>query len=126
MTIGQRLRESRREAGMTQVELAELAHLTERSIQAYESDEVVPYRKMEDLAAILNKSVAWLLHGDKAEQTPGDLAPLLEMILERLTSIDQGITNLLLLDGKSPARKTASRSKTKTKAVGRPVRRRKS
>jgi transcriptional regulator with XRE-family HTH domain len=109
VTIGQRLRESRREAGMTQVELAELAHLTERSIQAYESDEVVPYRKMEDLAAILNKSVAWLLHGDKAEQTPGDLAPLLEAILERVDTIAKS------LNGK-PKAKATSKTKTKTKA----------
>jgi transcriptional regulator with XRE-family HTH domain len=64
-TVGQRILAARNEQGMRQIDLAELVQVSDRSIQAYENDEVVPYRKMQEIAAILGVSVAWLLHGDR-------------------------------------------------------------
>ena len=91
-TVGQRIIAARNELGMRQIDLAELVRVSERSIQAYENDEVVPYRKMDDLSGILGRSVAWLLHGDKAEQVPGDrMTELLEAILERVDSIAKSV-----------------------------------
>jgi len=56
-TVGQRIIAARNELGMRQIDLAELVGVSERSIQAYENDEVVPYRKMNDLSRVLGKSV---------------------------------------------------------------------
>ena len=68
-TIGHRLVAARRELGIKQVELAELIHVSERTMQAYEADEVAPYRKLRELSEVLNVSMSWILHGDKAENS---------------------------------------------------------
>lgn len=86
-TIGQRIKSSRQDLGMSQKELAELVHVSDRSVQAYESDEVVPYRVLRQLAEVLNKPTAWILHGDEAQESPGELAPLLREILVVLQDI---------------------------------------
>lgn len=62
--IGERIIQARKELGMKQVELAELIHVAERTMQAYESGEVVPWRKLRDLERILDRPIAWFLHGD--------------------------------------------------------------
>lgn len=63
--IGRRIQQARKEAGgMTQRELADLLHVTERSVAAYESGEVVPYRFLRELERILDVDAAYLLHGD--------------------------------------------------------------
>lgn len=64
--IGERIIQARKELGMKQVELAELIHVAERTMQAYESGEVVPWRKLRDLERILDRPIAWFLHGDTA------------------------------------------------------------
>ena len=122
-TVGERLRLARNEAGMRQIDVAELVGVTERSIQAYENDEVIPYRFVNQMAEIFDRSVAWILHGDEATKTPGDVTPLLEEMLVELRTIAKALNS-------TPARprataKTTSKTKTKTKATGRSVRRRK-
>lgn len=64
--VGARIVASRREVGLTQVELAELVGASQRAMQGYENGERVPYRLMAEIARIVNKPMAWLLHGDKA------------------------------------------------------------
>lgn len=54
---------------MTQRELGDLLHVTERSVAAYERGEVVPYRFLRDLEKILDVDAAWILHGDEAVKT---------------------------------------------------------
>lgn len=67
--IGARVIQARKElGGMRQEELADLLKVSIRSMQAYESGEVVPYRKMKDLERVLGRSMAWILHGDEAMQ----------------------------------------------------------
>jgi transcriptional regulator with XRE-family HTH domain len=51
---------------MSQRELADLLGVTERSIQAYEQGEVIPYRFVRQLESALGKPAAWFLHGDDA------------------------------------------------------------
>ena len=77
--IGRRIIEARRELGMSQQELADLVHVSVRSMQAYESGEVVPYRKLSDLASVLDKSAAWILHGNKASDPVGETMALREI-----------------------------------------------
>ncbi len=88
--IGQRIRESRRllpPAGASQEELASLIHVSGRTMQAYEAGEVIPYRKLAELATVLNVPAAWILHGDKAQRPTGDLQPAIEEILEVVKEI---------------------------------------
>lgn len=65
--IGQRLAKARREAGMTQEEVADLVGVSTRSWQGYEAGDVVPYRHFKNLAGILNRPIEWFLHGDESE-----------------------------------------------------------
>lgn len=64
--IGARIKQSRLENSMTQVELADLLRLSERSVAAYEGGEVIPYRYLKDLERALDMPVAWFLHGEDA------------------------------------------------------------
>ena len=66
--IGKRIILARNELGMRQVELAELLGIAERTMQAYESGEVVPYRRLKDLERVLGRPMAWFLHGEAAEE----------------------------------------------------------
>lgn len=63
--IGARIAQARVEAGLTQEELGDLIDVSTRSIQGYEAGGVKPYRHLEKLAVALDKTVAWLLHGDE-------------------------------------------------------------
>lgn len=90
--VGQRIIAARREFGMSQKELAELVQVSERSMQSYESGQVVPYRKLKDLAMVLNVSTSWILHGEAAKESAGDLAPILERISEQLDRIVEALT----------------------------------
>jgi transcriptional regulator with XRE-family HTH domain len=66
--IGARIVQARKElGGMRQEELADLIHVSVRSMQAYEAGEVVPYRKLKALETVLGKSMAWILHGEDTE-----------------------------------------------------------
>ena len=69
--IGERIKEARRQAGLTQDELADLVEVTTRTIQAYEAGDIDAYRKLNKLASVLNREVSWLLHGDE-EAIPDD------------------------------------------------------
>jgi PAS domain S-box-containing protein len=69
--IGARLARARKQAGLTQQALAESLGVTRRSIQGYEAGTVVPYKHLERLARILDRSPSWLLGGEQ----PVDLAP---------------------------------------------------
>jgi predicted transcriptional regulator len=68
--IGERLRKARLEAGgMSQRELGELLGVTERSIQAYEQGQTVPYRFGARLTEVLGVPVSWLWYGDDARSS---------------------------------------------------------
>lgn len=85
--VGDRIKEARKALAMSQVELAELVHVSARSMQAYESGEVIPYRKAQEISVAINRPIAWILYGDDAISPPGDLAPILERISAQLDQI---------------------------------------
>jgi transcriptional regulator with XRE-family HTH domain len=65
--IGARISLARKEqGGMSQIELGDLLGVSARSIQAYETGEVIPYRFLRDLERALNKPSAWFLYGEDA------------------------------------------------------------
>jgi transcriptional regulator with XRE-family HTH domain len=89
--IGARIKQARRERGMTQDELAAMASFSKRSLQDYEAGDTTPYRHLSEIGRLLNKSPDWILYGDEAlgalneqqlreivrEEVEAALAPLL-------------------------------------------------
>lgn len=75
--IGKRITQARLETGgMTQKELGELLGVTERSVSAYETGEVVPYARMERLSEILGRPIPWFLYGQSAIPDESEIAQL--------------------------------------------------
>ena len=89
--IGERLRQARREAGMTQEDLAEVSSFSKRSLQDYEAGVTIPYRNLTELATILRRSVAWFLHGAEADRSPEEDAAL----AERMTAVEAQLQELV-------------------------------
>jgi transcriptional regulator with XRE-family HTH domain len=79
--IGSRLAQARKEAGLTQEQLAELVGVTPRSIQGYEAGKVVPYRHLKRLEEITGKTPSWFLRN---EAEPSALTP---EVAERLVAL---------------------------------------
>jgi transcriptional regulator with XRE-family HTH domain len=80
--IGARITEARQAAGMKQRELADLLGVSERSIQAYEQGETVPWRFGAALEQALNRPSAWFWYGREAEGLSGSSENLLRVLLE--------------------------------------------
>lgn len=66
-----RIQRARKEAGLSQPQLAELLEVITRTVQNYEATDgkngTVPWEKLNQIAEITGKSVGWLLHGDDDE-----------------------------------------------------------
>ncbi len=66
MSFGENLKKARKDAGLTQIELARRAGITERSIYNYEYNDRVPrISTVAKLAQILGVSSDWLLGGQE-------------------------------------------------------------
>jgi PAS domain S-box-containing protein len=59
--VGRRIARARKEAGLTQQELADRVGVTRRSIQGYEAGSIAPYRHLDRLAEALGRSRDWLV-----------------------------------------------------------------
>lgn len=77
--IGERIAQARKEAGLTQEQLIQLATFSQRSLSDYERGAVIPYRQMREISKLLDRPVEWFLHGDDEDEPA---------VLERLDSID--------------------------------------
>ena len=85
--IGRRLAQARKEAGLTQEQLAELVGVTPRSIQGYEAGKVVPYRHLKRLEEITGKPSSWFLRSEMASPSlNGDVADRLVTLVERVAA----------------------------------------
>ena len=62
--VGRRIALARREAGLTQQELADALGVTRRSLQGYEAGTVVPYKHLGTLGRILDRPPQWFLADD--------------------------------------------------------------
>jgi transcriptional regulator with XRE-family HTH domain len=80
-TIGRRIAQARREAGLTQEELAGLIGVTTRSVQGYEAGAVTPFRHLRKLEEVTEKPRGWLLYGESGSSSGdavmGDVATTL-------------------------------------------------
>ena len=79
--IGARIAQARREAGLTQEELADLVGVSTRSFQGYESGAVVPYKHLGKISEIVRRPVPWFLHGDEATETATPDADTLRLLV---------------------------------------------
>jgi transcriptional regulator with XRE-family HTH domain len=83
--IGARIAQARREAdGMTQETLADLIGVSKRSIQDYESGATIPWKKMREIARVLDKEVDWFMRGSPEPPDDGGSDPVKPSDLVRL------------------------------------------
>lgn len=73
---------------MSQRELADLLGVTERTIQAYEQGETIPYRYTSRLQEVLDVSAHWLLHGEE-ERGAVELEEVLKEIRALARKVDR-------------------------------------
>lgn len=85
--IARRIKQARKEAGLSQPEMADALGVIPRTYQNYESvkEPRVPWQSMNDIAKITGKSTEWLLHGDTvAAATPDPFDGPTSQLAERL------------------------------------------
>lgn len=79
MTVGQRVRDRRKAAGLTQSALAERAGISQSTVVRTERDETIPDgATLMTLARVLDTSVPWLLTGEDAARPEPDSPAVLE------------------------------------------------
>jgi HTH-type transcriptional regulator, cell division transcriptional repressor len=83
--VGRRIAKARKEAGLTQEELASRLGVTPRSVQGYEAGRVAPYRHLPRLAELTRREIGWFLEGDE----PG--ARALAEVAERLVALTEQV-----------------------------------
>lgn len=97
--IGARIAQARKELGLTQEQLAEMASFSRRSLQDYESGLTIPYRHFRELSRLLRRTPEWFLYGDDegASAETRTLAERLGDVVERLEAIVQSFEKALTL-----------------------------
>lgn len=111
--IGERIAQARKELGLTQEEVAEMATFSKRSLQDYEAGLTIPYRQMPELAKLLQREVAWFLHGDPepAPSPNGLLGEVAESVSVLSDSMSEALLRLARIEaslGTDEARSTGS------------------
>lgn len=88
-----RIAEARREAGLTQQEMADALDVTLRGYQTYEASRV-PWRRLDQIAEITGKSKQWLIHGTKPDEPQQEPAPVSAEIVEAMGALTNEIRRL--------------------------------
>lgn len=67
--IAKRIKQARKEAGLTQQQVADLLGVIQRTYQNYESQTAprIPWDRLNDIARVTSVKVEWLLHGDSPD-----------------------------------------------------------
>lgn len=92
--IGERIRQARKELGLSQEQVTDLATFSKRSLQEYEAGNTIPYKQMAEIARLLKREVAWLLHGDPAPAASPN--GLLGEVAENVDELTQSMAEALL------------------------------
>ena len=81
MTLGDKIRNAREAAGLTQEELGKMCGTTKQTIYKYEIGKItnIPIDKLEKIAGIVGVSTASLLGWEQSESIPANLIPMPEM-----------------------------------------------
>lgn len=102
--IGARIAQARRESGMTQEQVGDVATFSKRSLQDYESGATIPYKHLREISRLLDVEVEWLLHGER-EAAADDSDSVdrhledIEVKLDRLTAIVERLAQVDVQDG---------------------------
>ena len=112
--VGERIKQARQQAGLTQDELADLVGVGMRQIQYYEAGDSDPYRKIQKIAEVLGVEVGSLLHGDGSASRPdGDrVAAQLEALEEAQERVEELLREVLRRLPGEPAESGAGRRRT--------------
>lgn len=86
LEVCQRIQEARREAGLTQEEAADLVGVSTRAWQTWEAD-VIPYRRIGEIADVLGTTKRQLLHGDESPPPAQDQTELLRKMFVEIEEI---------------------------------------
>ena len=114
--IGARIKQARKEAGMTQEQVADVATFSVRSLQDYENGVTIPYKNIREISGLLDRPVQWFLRGreEEAEDVTEPAGIHLEDIeekLDRLTAIVETMAERLeVVPGASGGRRSAGTS----------------
>ena len=94
--IGARIAQARKEAGLTQEELAEMASFSKRSLQDYEGGTTIPYRHLREIGALTRKTPEWFLYGEEQESPDltNRLGALEEQLADGFESLERAIDEL--------------------------------
>lgn len=113
MNIGQRIKESREAAGLTQEMLGNLCGTTKQTIFKYESGIVtnIPLDRLEKIASVLNVSAAYLMGWSDSEAANEDSGKPLSGTYLRLARgaqelglDDEDVSNILAIYAKHKKR----------------------
>lgn len=91
--IRARIRQARKEAGLTQEQLAALIERHKRTIENYERVRVPDFSELNKIARVLNRPVEWFLHGDQPDRDEvleaiDDLRSTLEQVDRKIDVAD--------------------------------------
>jgi transcriptional regulator with XRE-family HTH domain len=87
--IRARIRLARKEAGLTQEQLATLIDRHKRTVENYERVRVPDYAELGKIARVLNRPIEWFLHGDAFEDDAAAIRTDLEQQRRLLEAIDR-------------------------------------
>lgn len=89
--IGGRIAQARKESGLTQEELAEMASFSKRSLQDYETGITIPYRQIREIGKLLDRPTEWFLHGDTTETSiaPEAVMVRIDELVDLVTALDR-------------------------------------
>jgi transcriptional regulator with XRE-family HTH domain len=77
--VGTRIRQARRNAELTQEELADIVGVHKRTIENYERAQTKPFEHINEIAEATGSSVQELLHGEPAP-TPQEIQELVARV----------------------------------------------
>jgi len=93
--IRARIRQARKEAGLTQEQLAELIEKHKRTVENYERVRVPDYRELNKIARVLNRPIEWFLHGDvPADDALAEVSAKLDDLRQAVDGIDRKLDEL--------------------------------
>lgn len=93
VAIGGRIALARKQAGLTQGELAERIGVIPRSVQNYEAGRI-PWKLLDSIAEATGVTKEWILHGDALDDEIGDNGEGLADVLALLRSIERKVDGI--------------------------------
>lgn len=88
--VGERIRQARRNLGMTQKELGDAIGVTDRTVISWEKGEFRPdVTVVRKLADVLQVSIPWIWHGEEDGAAPGDYERMLHILRSIEAKVDE-------------------------------------